>query len=498
MKWHACGVVAFWCLAAAEARQAGSPKAGDVVLEAASLTTPETGKVDFETGTLTVPENRSEPKSRLIRVGFARFRALSPSPAPPLFHLPGGPGTSLLAPLKPENKNLASALKRLERYRRAGDVVIVDQRGYSERGDVLTYTHRSAGEPFDQPGSVARSTAAFAEMARAAVAEYTRKGLDLRGYTVKECADDVDDLRRALGYDKITLVGTSFGSQWSFAVMKRHGDRVARALLSGVEPLDHGYDMPSHVFAAVQRMWWEAEKDPRLQALLPPGGLLEATREVLQRLDRAPVRVNVKDPKSGGSVTVALGREDFQRDAFRKGAACPAFVLSIHRERYEEWATEVLARRRSQDSVHRIIGPLIDTSLGVTPKRAFLLRTDVGTEFLGRWGFDAYLATAELWTTPDVGDGFRAEAECSIPVVFAQGDWDTSTPVENTLHIAPYFPNGRVLIAEHGGHGVLEPIAQHAPQAWAKLFEFLQTGSTAGIPARVTLPFPKFVVPDLK
>src|SRR5262249_13994066 len=186
-----------------------------------------------------------------------------------------------------------------------------DQRGYSERGEVLTFKFRAPEEPLDQPASLARSTAAFVATARAAVAEFARKGIDLRGYTVKECADDVNDLRKALGYERITLVGTSFGSQWSFAVMRRHPDAVARALLSGVEPLDYGYDMPSHVFAAVQRMWWEAEKDPRLKPYLPPGGLMAAAREVLRRLERTPVRGPVKDPETGATGTVTLGREGF-------------------------------------------------------------------------------------------------------------------------------------------------------------------------------------------
>src|SRR5207344_3628879 len=99
------------------------------------------------------------------------------------------------------------------------------------------------------------------ELAKAAVADLKAKGIDPRGYTVKECADDVADLRKALGYQQITLVGTSFGSQWSFAIMRRHPEIVARALLSGVEPLDYGYDMPSHVVAGLQRMWWEDEED---------------------------------------------------------------------------------------------------------------------------------------------------------------------------------------------------------------------------------------------
>src|SRR6185436_8367349 len=160
-------------------------------------------------------------------------------------------------------------LKTIDLFRRVSDVVMVDQRGFSERGDVLKYQYRTTEKPLNQPDSIERSMAINVEMARAAVAEYAKKGIDLRGYTVKECADDVNDLRKALGYEKITLVGTSFGSQWSFAIMRRHPEIVTRALLSGIEPLDYGYDMPSHVFAAVQRMWWEAEQDSRIKPYLP-------------------------------------------------------------------------------------------------------------------------------------------------------------------------------------------------------------------------------------
>jgi len=89
-------------------------------------------------------------------------------------------------------------------------------------------------------------------MSRTAVEAFSRKGFDLRGYDIKECADDVNDLRKALSYDQITWWARA-SDPMSFAVMRRHPEIVARALLMGVEPLDFGYDMPSHVLAAVQR-----------------------------------------------------------------------------------------------------------------------------------------------------------------------------------------------------------------------------------------------------
>ena len=471
---------------------------GDVVLEKAALSTSDVDKTEFEFGTLYIPENRNATKSRVISIGFARFRAAADTEAPPIFLLPGGPANSIVAELKQGNPRLAGILREMKQLRTAGDVIIVDQRGFSTRGEILKYPFKTPAMPLDKPASIARFSDAFVETSKAAVADFEKKGIDLRGYTVLECADDVRDLAKALGYSKISLMGGSFGSQWSFAIMRRHPDLIARALLTGVEPLDCGYDMPSHVLAAVQRMWWEAEKDERFKRYLPQGGLMAAARQVLRRLEQKPVAVElkgVKDAKSGESVTITLGHEDFQREAFLKGPDGPAFVLAVYHERYEGWATTASLQRRSRTMEMPMIGPLIDTSLSVTPKRKYLLRTDPATEFLGHWNFDSYMAIADILPTEDVGDEFRTEKVTNIPVVFVNGDWDTQTPIENTLGIAPFFPKSHVLIVERGGHGAMNQLTQHHPKVKDSLVQFLKTADMTGLPTRISVPPPKFSAP---
>ena len=90
-------------------------------------------------------------------------------------------------------------------------------------------------------------------------------------------------------------------------------------------------------------------------------------------------------------------------------------------------ARSALDFRQPRDAEEAIIGPLIDTSLGVTPRREYLLRNDPAVALLGQWDFDSYLATADIWPSKDVGDEFRNEIISQIPVVFVEGDWDTST-----------------------------------------------------------------------
>ena len=76
-----------------------------------------------------------------------------------------------------------------------------------------------------------------------------------------------------------------------------------------------------------------------------------------------------------------------------------------------------------------------------------------------------------------------------------QSHWDTSTPIENTLSVAPFFRNGHVLIVEHGRHAAMKKIEDAAPEVFKALLEFVRTGVADEIPNRISLPVPVFDPP---
>ena len=477
-------------------------KAGDLVVETRSLQGADGETIQYELGTLMVPENRAVPQSRIIGIGFIRIRSTASAGVLPTFHLPGGPGDSYVEAFMAPGGQLQSRLAGLKKYRAVGDIVLVDQRGASKRGEMLRYASHPVAQPLDRPASLEADTAAFVHAAQAAVAAHADK--DLSGYTVLECVEDVNDLRRALGYERIMLVGQSFGSQWSFAVMRQHPEIVARALLSGVEPLDYAYDMPSHVFAALQRIAWDADRDPGLLPYLPKGGLMAAVRVIRERLARAPVRVRVKDEKTGREQSVVLGLGDFQQALIKPPETWPAFVLSLYHRHYEDWARATILQRAARDDQSlpddaddegALNGPLIDTSLGVSAAREHLLRTDPAGDFLGWWNFDAYIASAPVWPSPDVGDEFRTPVPTRVPVLFVNGDWDIYTPIENMLSMLPYFPNSRAIVVHRGPHGARALLAVQRPEVAAAVLEFLRTGDTQSLPSSISFPVPTFERP---
>ena len=490
--------VRMWCLAVLAvstalplhaATPASSHRAGEIVVERHEVQVD--GKpVAYEIGTLYVPENRRNPASRVIGVGFARIRAPAPTGAPPVFWQPGGPGLSVLDAFA-DPGSAQGRLRHWLTFGEVGDIVIVEQRGYTLRGEMLQETWDA--QPLDRPATVQADVEGMKALARKAVAANPDK--DLSGYDIGQFAADVDDLRKALGYDTISLWGGSFGSQWSLAVIRLYPKSVARAVLASVEPLDNGYDMPSHVYASLQRIAYDADRDPALAPYLPPGGLMAAVAALHERFVRSPVTVEVRDDK-GASRRVTLGIGDLQLALLShtaEGGEWPAFILSLYHRRYDQWARDTIEARQATPTT--LIGPLADSSLGVTAARAFQLQTDPAVALLGTWNFESNIASAGVWPTPDMGDAMRVPVRTETPVVFVHGDWDTSTPIDNTLGLLPHFPNGHAILVHRAGHdGALYQLRDDA-QAKRAIYEFLRSGRTAGLPISVELPVPKFDVP---
>ncbi len=132
----------------------------------------------------------------------------------------------------------------------------------------------------------------------------------------------------------------------------------------------------------------------------------------------------------------------------------------------------------------------------MTPARLHLLRTDAGLEFMGGWNFEGYLAATPHMPTPSVGDAFRTPIRNQTPVLFVHGDWDTSTPIENTLSLMPYFPNSHLVQVHRGGHIARATLFDQDAPVVGPIVAFARTGRFADLPDEVALPAPVFDLPS--
>lgn len=226
---HSAALCAALLLVPATLPAAGAP--GAVQIERRTLRSAGGLAIEAEAGRLEVPENRAASGARTISIGFLRLRSPAPAPRAPIFYLAGGPGQRAVS----ENPD---ALDFWAPFLEVADVVLIDQRGTND--SLLTW--RWDGPPplgfFVHADSAARHTSEMIARARAA---FRARGVDLSGYTTVESATDLEELRAALGLERVSLLAFSYGTHLAAAYMRRFPDQVESAVMLGTEGPDETY-----------------------------------------------------------------------------------------------------------------------------------------------------------------------------------------------------------------------------------------------------------------
>ena len=468
--------------------RASTIEAGDLYLYPSTLRSIDGGLVSAERGILFVPANRSDPRSNLLVIDFYRFFSSNREAdgVPPIVRLHGGPGfgglDDFLAQPGYYERNLAH-------FREIADVVVIGQRGAgANKPDTLCGEVRLDAE---EAHSAEQVSARLREQARRCRNFWRQTNLDLESFNIDEAADDIDAVRRALGYHQITLWGISFGSHWGMNYIRRHPDRVARAMLGGMEGPDHTYDMPSEVLAAMGRFAAAAESSTALAGRIPPRGLIAAFETVLQRASAMPIEVSLSNHVDGSVQTVRFGRFDIQRlaqglhgTATRQGIATwPALIIDLYHGQFDAAAR---SRIDDYDLSRPAMYGLLDCGSGISPGRTAHLASDPASAILGDINF-YYTSTCPIWSV-DMGETFRSGFQSNVQMVIVQGTWDTSTPIENTRELVADFSNG-VLVTVHGGsHRAYWEAEDASPEFVQGMRVFLSNGDTSKLPLEVQLP----------
>jgi pimeloyl-ACP methyl ester carboxylesterase len=177
---------------------------------------PEITIRDLRCGSVEVPKFRSAPEKGTLDIGFAvrPRRDRSDPPEGTIFAVEGGPGYSTIGTANSYARLFGDLLDHR-------DLVLVDMRG------------TGTSEPLDCP-DVQRGRApdwiALPECAR-------RLGDDFEAYATGPAAEDIDDVREALGLDAITLYGDSYGTYLAQSYAFRHPDRLEALVLDGAYPV---------------------------------------------------------------------------------------------------------------------------------------------------------------------------------------------------------------------------------------------------------------------
>lgn len=392
------------------------------------------------------PLDPARPQGPKIDVHVAVLPALARRPRDDaVFFFAGGPGQSAI--------DLAGHVAALlARFGNRRDIVLVDQRG----------TGRSAPLACDRPPDewaptdvqVAQLLACRDALARR---PHLRAVDDLRHFTTSVAAADVDAVRRALGLQRVNLVGVSYGTRLALEVLRQFPQTVRRAVLDGVAPPDMALPRSFAVDAqaALDAMfaWCDADatcrgRHPQLRvrwraalAQLPvsttvPGALdgapraLTLTRESLA----GALRLALYSPLLASALPHAIDEAAAGRwvplvglaQAMAGGGRTPAVAAGAH---FAVICAEDLPR---------------DDATG-----------DTGATF-GASFADLYRRVCAGWPRGEVPAAFYAVPPSPVPVLLLSGGVDPVTPPRHGERVrAAIGATARHVVVPNAGHGVL-------------------------------------------
>lgn len=400
-------------------------------------------EIAAERGRFTVPENRRDPRSRRIEIGFVRFRSTNPNPGAPIVYLAGGPGGSGVATARGPRQPIFLALRRV------ADVIALDQRGSGMSNHIEPCTAARRLDPA-QVLNEATLTAYYVETLRACVARWTAAGVAVRGYTTEQSADDLEDLRRALGARRIDLWGISYGTHLAFAAMRRHPRSIGGVAVASAEGMSQTVKLPAHVDAAIGR----------IDAAIG-GGLAERMRRVHARFDAEPQTF---------AFTAADGtRRSFRADSFplrmfasfipKNPDGIPTLAggyAALDAAQTGALAAQLWDHFYARPLTMSGMPELMDVASGISEERLAEVRRQAAVSIVGT---ATNLPMPQLvGAVPglDLGDRFRREIRSRHPVLLFAGDLDVRTPLEEQAAATAGLTRLHRILVRNGGHDLFE------------------------------------------
>lgn len=464
--------------------EAAQRKAGDVTMEAKTLRDAGGGRIEADVGRLVVPENRARPDRNLIELAFVRLKSTSKNPRAPLIYLHGGPGGSST----PQARS-PQALSRWAKFLPICDVILLDQRGCGSSSPRLYWTP-GGRPPTDLFRNEKRALKYMLEVNRRAAKHFRERGVDLSGYTTAESADDIDDLRTALGAEKISLFGFSYGTHLAQAVIRRHGEHLENVVICGVEGLAMTHKYPLNMDIQFRKLALRAANDPGIAPHVPD--LVALLDRVLEKLEREPIDVEIVDPQSRKRVKVPVGKFGLQmilRFDIGDASDLPVFPKLLHT--IDQGDPSVLKwfvqKRFSMFRGVNVLAWVMDGASGASPQRWERIRAEAKDSAFGNVMNFPYPQVKKAYGVPDLGEEFRAPLISDVRTLFLSGTLDWNTPPHQAEEVRWGFSNATHLIVENAGHEQILP----QPAIGKAILDFLRGKDVYDL--KVVLPPMKFV-----
>lgn len=405
---------------------------------------------DAECGTWKVAEDPTKPTGKQIelKVAVVRARAKERDKAPdPVFFLAGGPGQSAI-------DGFMGAPQAFERILRKRDVVLLEQRGTGGSNRMQCP---------DDP-----ELEGTADYDRAKMIEATRKCLaalpgDPALYTTSLAIDDLDAVRRALGYDAINLYGGSYGTRVALSYLKYHEASTRAVIIDAVVPQDMALGPAIAVESqrALDTAFARCAADPVCAKSFPT--LTQDFETLKARLRKGPVKVAMRDPVDGAPLETELNYAQMSgavRMLLYSPESAAVLPLLLHQAAAGDLAPLTAQVLLTLRQITDMLALGMHNSVVCVEDAPFYEDDPAGAaleeaSYMGGVASRAIRDMCSVWPKGPMKQGFKEPVTSAKPVLLLSGEHDPITPPAYAEHAARTLTNSRHIVAPGQGHTVL-------------------------------------------
>lgn len=441
-------------------------------------------------GTYEVFENRAARTGPKIPLKIVVVPAVGPGRLPdPVTYFAGGPGEASV----PAGLFKARELGLVGGKR---DLLLVDLRGTGMSGGLFCTELRGEAR-------VQGFLDEFLPTDRIrACRDRLQKEVDLSWYNTDAAVDDVEEVRVALGYGPLNLIGTSHGTHAALTYLRRHPASVRTATLEGVVAPGSLLGAARASQEALDGLIAECERDPACGSAYPK--LREELAAVLRRAAAEPVRVGLIDPPTRRPVELRLtqaGLAQTLRYVLYSPVEAALLPLAVHEAAQGNWKSLArLAFRHGHDMIGMSEGFFQSASCAeeVALIRDGEIAPAVAGTFLGDFRVRRQKAVCEGWPVRAAGPDLRAPVVSDVPALLISGERDPATPPAYGERVARTLKRARHVVVPDGSH-FLEGM-QGADCVHGLITSFIEAGTAEKLDTSclARMRRPDFELPEVK
>lgn len=389
-------------------------------------------------------ENRSISSGKKISLYIIVIPSINKTNRPPIFMIEGGPGVSV-------TNGAAFYADKKNPYRQNNDVVLVDARGTGKSNPLYCPSlqqKENLQQQLDEMYPAEKVKTCY---------ELLSKENDLKQYNTTNVVQDLEEIRKWLGYKKIHVYGLSYGTRVALQYMRMYPQSLESSVLWSPVPTYASVPLYHAKFAqqALEKIWNDCSSDSSCSKNYP--GISSEFISLMERLKLKPAEYLFKD-STGATEHITISWDAFQTK-LRSLMYAPAGIRTIPYIVHQAYNgnlqpfIDLFPSAKTFDDFlaegfYLCVTCMEDVPF-IDPSQIALTTQNT---FMGDYRILQQMQACANWSKAVVSKEFLLPVKSTVPTFIISGSFDPVTSTSWAKEIANTLTNSTLVVIPHMSH----------------------------------------------